>query len=97
MFAWLSAASSFASRSSHLGRQHLDRDLAPEPGVGRPVHLAHAPDAERADDLVRAESRPLPQAHIFAIAPGRWPMARRPMAVIARDSVGPSGRGSWGG
>ena len=33
--------------------QHLDRDLAPEPRVPRPIHLAHAAGAERREDLVR--------------------------------------------
>ncbi len=34
-----------------LRRQHLDRDLAPELGVERAVHLAHAPGPEKAEDL----------------------------------------------
>ena len=38
------------------GRQDLDRHLAIEREVARAVHLAHAPGAERRDDLVRAES-----------------------------------------
>ncbi len=36
----------------HFGRQHLDRRLAIEVGVGRPVHLAHAAGADRRGDAV---------------------------------------------
>ena len=41
-----------------VGRQDLDRHLAPEPRVPRPVHLSHPARAERRHDLVRAQSRP---------------------------------------
>jgi len=34
----------------------LDRDVPFEPGIPRPVHLAHAADAERGEDLVRAQT-----------------------------------------
>ena len=34
------------------GGQHLDRDLAPEARVARAIDLAHAPGAERRDNLV---------------------------------------------
>jgi hypothetical protein len=44
-------------------RQHLDRHLAPQPGVPRPVHLAHAPGPEQAADLVRPEARPRGLGH----------------------------------
>ena len=37
------------------GGQHLDGHVAPELGVARAVHLAHAARAERSDDLERAE------------------------------------------
>ena len=39
------------------GRQDLDRDVAPEPRVARPVHLAHPAGAERRDDLILSEPR----------------------------------------
>jgi len=39
----------------HLGRQHLDRDLAPELVVGRAIHLAHASRAEGCGDSVVGE------------------------------------------
>ncbi len=39
------------------GRQHLDRDLAPEPRVPRLVHLSHSPGTQGRLDLVRTESR----------------------------------------
>ena len=38
-----------------VGGQHLDGDVAAEPGVARSIHLAHAAGAERRDDLVGAE------------------------------------------
>ena len=38
-------------------RQDFDRDLALEIRVGRAVHLAHATDAKKGDDLIRAEPR----------------------------------------
>ncbi len=37
-------------------RQHLDRDVAIQPCVARPVHVAHPARADRRDDLVRAET-----------------------------------------
>ena len=36
--------------------QHFQRDVAVELGVARPVDLAHTPDADGADDLIRTES-----------------------------------------
>ncbi len=37
------------------GEQHLDRDVAPEAGVARPIDLAHRPRAELRGDLVGAQ------------------------------------------
>ena len=51
-------------------RQHLDRHLALELRVARPVHLAHATRAERAEDLVVAESAAEFQSHLNPPAPG---------------------------
>ena len=51
-------ARSACSRSGVLRearRQDLDRDLAPEPRVLRPVDLAHPSGADRREDLVGAE------------------------------------------
>jgi hypothetical protein len=42
--------------SERLG-QYLDRDLAVELRVARPIDLAHATGAERAEDLEGAERR----------------------------------------
>jgi hypothetical protein len=42
--------------SGEQRRQDLDRDLAFEPGVGRPIDLAHAPFADLGGDLVDAET-----------------------------------------
>ena len=41
--------------SGELFRQDLDRHLAAQPRVARPVDLAHAAGAERRENLVRAE------------------------------------------
>ena len=38
-------------------RKSLDRDLAPQPRVPRPIDLAHPARAERSEDLVRAVLR----------------------------------------
>jgi hypothetical protein len=40
--------------SGERGRQDLDRDLAFQLGVGRPIHLAHPPRAKGRNDLVWA-------------------------------------------
>ena len=40
-------------------RQHLDRDVALQPLVARPVHLAHPAGADRREDLVGTEPNPL--------------------------------------
>lgn len=37
-------------------RQDLDRNLAVQPLVARPVDLAHAPGANRRDDLIGAKN-----------------------------------------
>ena len=47
----------------HLGRQHLDRDLAIEALVVGAVDLAHAAGTQWRDDLVRAEARTRGQRH----------------------------------
>ncbi len=39
-----------------LRGQHLDRDVAPQLGVARPVDLAHAACTQRPDNLVRPQS-----------------------------------------
>ena len=46
-----------------LGGQDLDGDFAPELGVARAVHLAHAARAERGEDLVVAETSACGQRH----------------------------------
>ena len=51
-----------ASRARRCG-QHLDRDVAAEPRVARPVDLAHAAGAERRHDLVGAEPVAGREAH----------------------------------
>ena len=39
-----------------VGRQHLDRHVAPEPGVGRAIDLSHPARADRGRDTVLAEA-----------------------------------------
>ena len=41
----------------HAGRQHLDRDVAVQPRIVRPVDLAHPAGAEQAHDFVGTKSR----------------------------------------
>ena len=40
----------------HCLRHDFDRDVAIQPRVARAIDLAHAPGAERSDDLVGAEA-----------------------------------------
>src|SRR5262249_40942149 len=47
-----------------LDRQDLDRDVPLQPCVGRAIHLTHSAGAERADNLVRAESRARRERHV---------------------------------
>ena len=42
----------------------LERDVAIEPRVVRPIHLAHSSRAERGKDLVWPEARPSPERHV---------------------------------
>ena len=49
--------------------QHLDGDVALEPGVARAIHLAHSAGADRRDDLVDADAVTRGKAH------GSWLMA----------------------
>ena len=44
-------------------RQHLQRHLTAELGVGRPPHLAHAAGAEMRQDLVRTQARACRELH----------------------------------
>ncbi|MEK7405297.1 MAG: hypothetical protein AAB225_09325 [Acidobacteriota bacterium] len=37
------------------GREELERDIAPQPGIGGPVNLAHAAAADRRNNPVRAD------------------------------------------
>src|SRR3954453_16558066 len=44
-------------------REHLQRDLALQHGVGRAIHLAHTARPKNGDDFVRSKSRPSGQRH----------------------------------
>ena len=39
-------------------RHHLDRDVAVEPGIARPIHFAHPPRTKGSDDLVLGKAKP---------------------------------------
>ena len=58
----LESAQAFRVRCHRLA-QDLDRHLAPEPRVERPVDLSHPSRAERRQDLVGAETSPDCQGH----------------------------------
>ena len=51
----------------HLGRQHLERDVAAELRVGGAVHLAHPAGAERGGDAVVGEGPADREAHSGAL------------------------------
>ena len=46
-----------------IRRQHFNGNLAPEPGIAGAVDLAHAPGANKAEDLVGAEPSTRLQSH----------------------------------
>ena len=48
---------------SERGRQHLDRNIAIQLAVTRPVHIAHSTRADGRNDLVGSESRSGRQGH----------------------------------
>jgi hypothetical protein len=52
---------------SDLRRENLQGDIAAQPGIARPIDLAHAPGAERGDNFVRAEARARGQGHVGRI------------------------------
>ena len=56
------------SPASLLG-QDLDRDLAAQPRVARPVDLAHPARAERGEDLVRPEPCSGGERHELDLSP----------------------------
>ena len=64
-----------------LGREHLDRHVAPEAGVPRAVDLPHPAGAERREDLVRAKFLSRCQCHAcvrgFYVPPSATPARSR--------------------
>ncbi len=73
-------------------RQNLDRDVAPEPRVARPVDLSHAARAERREDLVRTEAGAGRNRHadneFFMNAPPAWPASIRETRATAGATRG---------
>jgi len=51
--------------------QHFDRDVASETRVARAIDFAHAAAAEKARDLIRAESAAGAQAHSTSLLHGK--------------------------
>jgi len=47
-------------------RQKLERDIALEPRVARPVDLSHAARSKRGDDLVRPDAKTRTERHVWA-------------------------------
>ena len=47
----------------HLDRQNLQRHVAAEPRIARPIDLAHSARAQRRDDFVRSEARARSEWH----------------------------------
>jgi len=47
------------------GRQHLDRDVAPQSGIAGAIYLAHAAGANQTGDLIRSEPRTGRDRHRF--------------------------------
>ena len=79
-------------------RQDLDRDLAPEPRVLRPVDLPHPARADRREDLVRAQLRAGRERH-GAFSPalsGTLPDVRgaNSLPTGGREEVRAAGSGS---
>jgi hypothetical protein len=56
-----------------MWREDFERDVATEPAVGRPIHLAHAAGTEGGDDVVMSE---LAANHRRSSQPG-WRIRRR--------------------
>ena len=74
MFGWFNAEAeraSFSNRPQAVGvggdriGQHLNRDLAAQPCVPGPIDFFHPTRAERAEDLVGAESHAGKERHGF--------------------------------
>jgi hypothetical protein len=75
--------------------EYLQRDVALQPRVARPIHFPHAPGTDGREDLVRAEvrgslRRTSARAHQVHAPPvlqsGRRSSAIRPASVSARFS-----------
>ena len=60
---FLDEAAAAALIGDPIGGQHFDGDLAPQPWVARAIDLAHAPGADKAEDLVAAEPSTRLQGH----------------------------------
>ena len=52
------------------GQQHLERDVAADPGVMSAVHFAHSPRPEESHDLVRPQSGACGESHYTACMTG---------------------------
>jgi hypothetical protein len=51
-------------------REELDRNVSAEPGVTGPIHLAHSPAPDVAEDLVGAEACACRYGHVLGLVEG---------------------------
>ena len=58
-------AADAASIGRPCGRQDLERHIPPKTGITSAIHLAHAPGANQADDLVGAQPGAWNQLHLL--------------------------------
>jgi hypothetical protein len=68
-----------------IRRQHLNRNLAAEPGIAGAVDLAHAPGTEQTENVIGAEPRTRLQGHVRSANYTRRCMPRS--AELARSRV----------
>src|SRR5262249_29141301 len=57
---------------SYIVRQHLERDLAPQPGVARPVDFAHTSSADRRNDFIGTEPGSRGKGHASSLQDAGW-------------------------
>src|SRR5258705_12758813 len=67
----------------------FDRDVAIQFCVARPIHLAHAADADRGEDLIRAEASSCGEAHVSYFAPSTSLYLRVPESWMAATATRP--------
>src|SRR5262252_3209781 len=74
------------------GRQHLDRDIAIQPCIARPINFAHTAPTDQAEELVGTEACAGGDRH--GVRSTRTTRARR-TGSGAKDPRWPAGRNPW--